>query len=177
MSAFATGRRLASRRDGQLTDHQTRQRGFIGLGGRGLRDNTAAAQHRNSIRDGARLGKFVSDENDDSPFAAKSAQKIEKRGQLAGREDSGGFIEDQNARIETQRAQDLEADPLGDRSLGDDCARRRQLEAEMMREVARLRHHRIQIDSLAARGRSPSRPKPPSARFSSQVKRSNSIGL
>ena len=119
-----------------------------------------------------RLGQLVRDQHDDSAFAAQVAQQVEKRVQLRRREHAGRLVENQDARIEAERAQHFEADSLGNRTILDRRAGRRQLEPELRGERTRPRRD-------APRDPSNSAPvsNPPSARFSSHVIRSNSIGL
>ena len=131
-----------------FADHQFGQLLLAGLGRSRARDDAAAPQHRDSIRDRDRLGQFVRDQHDDSAFTAQVAQQIEKGVQLRRREHAGRLVENQHARIEAERAQYFEPDALGDRAIFDGGAGGRQFESEFCRECARPRGDGREIEPL-----------------------------
>ena len=87
-----------------VADHQYRQLVLGNLAAGAMRDDAAAAKHGDPIGDGERLGEFVGDQDYNPALATQPLQHLEKRGQLARREQSGGLVEDQHARLKAERA-------------------------------------------------------------------------
>ena len=87
----------------------------------------------------------MGDQNYDPALAAQPAQHVEECGQLDRRQQSGGLVEDQYARLEAERAQDFHPHPLSHRTLLHPHSRRRQHEAQPRRHRTGARRHLFQI--------------------------------
>jgi len=71
------------------------------------------------IRDRHHLIEFVTDEDDRAALARDAADRGEEQGDLLGREDGGGFVEDQHAGVTIHHLEDLDPLPFAHRELPD----------------------------------------------------------
>ncbi len=91
------------------------------LGGRLLRldgPNLGPAAHDgHAVREGHDLAELVRDEDDRLPLVAEPPEDADELVDLAGRQDGGGLVEDENARPAVEDLQDLDALLLADREV------------------------------------------------------------
>ena len=85
----------------------------------GSQDQRAVAQHAHGVGHSGHLPKLVQHDEDGDPAVAQSPQSLEQ-GVGGGRgEQSGGFVEQQDARLGGQRPDDLQGLPGLNRQIAD----------------------------------------------------------
>jgi hypothetical protein len=87
------------------------------LGGQSRAHDLAAADDGDSVGDLQDLVQLVADEDDAVTLGRKAPQDAEDLYRLLGRQDCGGLVEDEDARLSVERLEDLHALLLADREL------------------------------------------------------------
>ena len=100
-----------------LAHHHLRQLRHAGLLRRGGADDPALPDHGHAVRDLIDLAELVGDEYGGFAQIAQAAQYVEQRVGFLGRQQGGGFIEDENIRLAVQQLDDLHPLALADGQL------------------------------------------------------------
>lgn len=131
----ALGLRVIGDQARGFADHQPRQFLVRALRGYAVPGHPAAAQHRGAVAQGADFAELVADEQNAAAFAGQAAQGDEQFVGLLGRQHRGWFVEDQQADVLHQAANDLHPLALAD--------------GQAVHQAFRLQGHAVALRNLA----------------------------
>ncbi len=102
-----------------ITDHQTRQFQIGTFSGNAVPGDLAVAQHGCAVTQRAHLAQLVTDKQNAAAFSSQMAQGHEQLLGFLGSQYRRGFVEDQQANVLHQAANDLDFLPLANRQAVD----------------------------------------------------------